>query len=293
MDRKTIKTILIVIGSGIGGILLFITVVISFAYYKFYKPLLSSDFTSLSQETVTVLPEIAEKERFLGSSAVYSGEFSDNRSKVLTEGRGKIIGQVTSNGKPVKGLRLRLALNGSVMSQWGVTNSDGEYTINVPFGKYRIDGYKFDHSSADLILAGKIGNPRNAHASEIMLVNEKKIGRGLDLDYVDPVIKSGPIGEVSLSEPIIVTWEPYPGASTYRIQLMEQKNPRDYMEQKYLFNWSKRPTVQEAFINITEQGIKLKKSHYYTVEINALDDKQRKISESASRHGRPDFLVTE
>jgi len=47
MERKTIKTIFIVIGSGIAGILLFIIAIIGFAYYKFYLPYSNPDFISI------------------------------------------------------------------------------------------------------------------------------------------------------------------------------------------------------------------------------------------------------
>lgn len=293
MDKKTLKTIFIVIGSGIGGILLFIAAVIGFAYYKFFDPETSSFIPTPSQDIVSAPPEITEKDRFHGSGGMSSGSFARNKDKVLAEGKGKIIGRITAGKEPVKGLRLRLALNGSVMSQWGVSNSDGKYTIKVPFGKYRIDGYELDYSSAYLALPGKTDNPGNAYSSGTMLVDENKIGRGLDLDFVNPVIKLEPIGEASLSEPIIITWEPYPEAKAYKIQIIEKKNPRDYMDQTRLFEWSDLPIVNEPSFNVAEHGIKLKKDYYYTVEIDALGENKRKISEASSRPGRADFLVIE
>jgi len=87
MQRKTIKTIFIVIGSGIAGILLFIVAIIGFAYYKFYLPYSGSgpDFISSSQEIVVTPPEITEKDRFLGFCRIYRGKFSYDRNKVFKE----------------------------------------------------------------------------------------------------------------------------------------------------------------------------------------------------------------
>lgn len=292
MDKKTVKTILIVIGSGIGGILLFIAVIVGFAYYQYYNSS-SQPFFSSPPDLVSTPPDLIEQKGFLGSGGIYSGDFSDSRNKVLAEGQGRMVGKITAHGEPIEGLRLRLALNGSVMSQWAVSDSAGIYTISLPYGKYRIDGYELDYSTANSALAGKTDNPQNAHSSEIMVIGEGKPGKGLNLDYVEPVIIKGPAGEVSLSNPIIISWEPYPNAGFYRVQLVEEKDPRDFREQKRLFEWSKRPKIQGTSFDISEYGIELKKGYYYTVEIDALDINQWKISESAGQHGSPNFWVVE
>lgn len=293
MEKKALKTIFIIISSGIGGILLFIAAIIGYANYKFNNPETTFYKSTTSQNTVYTPPEVTEKDHFFGTTGRSSGSFPRVRKDVLAEGNGRIVGRVTVDNEPVKGLKLRLLLNGSVMSQWGVSNSDGKYTIKVPFGKYRIDGYELDHLSASSILAGKTDNPDNPYSGDTILVDEKKNGLGLNLDYIDPLIISGPKGGASLSAPIIITWEPYPNAKSYKIQLIEQKKPRDYMNQKYLFEWSNLPIVADTSFNVAEHGIKLKKDHYYEVEISALNEYKRKISDTGINRGNTNFLVTE
>ena len=124
-------------------------------------------------------------------------------------------GSVTSGGKPRQGLRLRLALNGAVMSQWATSNSDGKYDIGVPYAKYRIDGYELDSSIANTLLAGKTDGPRDELLSmreTIVVVAQGKARRGPDLAFVDPVRKKGPFGDISLAQPVVVSWEAYPNA---------------------------------------------------------------------------------
>lgn len=248
--RSTLKTILLVIASGIGGIVIFVVAVIGFVSYKLSTPGSSIDIPSLpSEKTVSKPPPIAEVERFRGSHGVYSGDFASDRKTVLEAGPGRLAARITYAGKPVEGLRLRLAVNGKVMTQWGTSGADGKYEVAVPYAQYRIDGYELDSASANKALRGLIDNPRNAHSSEIMTVAEGRPGRGLDLDFVDPVKKQGPIGEVSLAKPVVITWEPYPRATSYRLQLTEQKDPRDYTNQKWLFEWNRRPRIAGTSID--------------------------------------------
>jgi hypothetical protein len=293
VQSSTLKTILLVIASGVGGILLFIAAAIGFLYYKFSDLGPGKTIEFPREKAVSSPPPVTEVERFWGSHGIYSGDFSSDRSSVLGPGPGKLVGRVTASGRPVSGLRLRLALNGRVLSQWATSDSDGRYEISVPYGQYRIDGYSLDSSVANVVLKGKTDNPQNSHSSEIMNVAEGRSGRALDLDFVDPVKKKGPTGEVSLAKPIVISWEPYPGAATYKLQLIEQKDPRNYMAEKRLFDWNRRPTVPGTSINLSEHGITLTKGFYYTVEVDALDDDQRKLSNSARNFSRPDFFVTD
>ena len=286
MKNQTIKTALIVIGSAIGGILLFITILVSIAYYKF------SDSLEFSPEVINSPPPITEEIGFLGSGGAYSSKFSKDESKILSEGKGKIIGKITANGKPVEGLRIQLALNNSIMSQWAVSDSNGQYTISVPFGKYKIYGYMLDYNSANKALPGVIDHPYNAHESEVMTINENRNGRGLDLEYVDPVIYTAPVGDISISQIEKISWEPYPKAKSYRIQLIEQKDPRNYREQKRIYSWEDRPTVKDNFINVNESSRPLREGFYYTVTVEALDENNRILSKTASKFSNPDFLIT-
>ena len=100
------------------------------------------NISSEPEEDVHFPPEISRSNKFLGATGFYSGDFSRGSSGVLSSGPGQIIGAAMVDGEPLEGLRLRLALNGSVMSQWATTGAAGRYEIGVPFGGYRIDGFE-------------------------------------------------------------------------------------------------------------------------------------------------------
>jgi hypothetical protein len=292
--RSTLKTILLVIASGIGGIVIFVVAVIGFISYKVSTSGSHFDIGFPSrppEKTVSKPPPVDEVERFLGSHGIYSGDFTADRRTVLDAGPGRLAARITYAGKPVAGLRLRLAVNGKVMTQWGTSGADGKYEVAVPYAQYRIDGYELDSASANTTLRGLIDNPQNSHWSEIMTVAEGRRGRALDLDFVDPVKKKGPAGEVSLAKPVVITWEPYPRATGYRVQLIEQKDPRDYINQKRLFDWNGRPTITGTSLDLSQQGIALQKGFYYSIEIDALEGEHKQISRTGSTGGRADFFV--
>jgi len=298
MERATIKTILLVIGSAIGGILVFIAAIYGYLVYRFsvHNALPEVSFSSPREPTETVTVPPAIEERFLGTQGSFSGGFSLQPEKSLATGPGTIAGSATSGGKPLEGLRLRLGLNGSVMSDWTTTDAAGKYAIGVPYGKYRVDGYKLDYSIVDRVLGGKVDAPQNynAYGSNVVIeVAQGQPGKGPDFAYVDPVRKKGPKGKVSLSTPVVLEWEAYPGAEGYQVQLLEQKDERDFANQKRLIDWSKRPTVSGTSLDLSERGIQLKKGYYYTVEIHALDARMRNISNSADFRGGADFHTTE
>lgn len=247
----------------------------------------SQKYLSGEAEKIDV-PPIQTERKFRGSSGSYSSNFSTDRTRVLATGPGKIVGRITAAQQPVKGLRIRLALNGSVMSQWSETDSDGLYSIAVPFGEYRVDGYEIDTQTANVVLANKIDNPNNPHSGGLFEAVFGKNGEGLSLDYVDPVIKRGPRGEVSLSKDIVVSWEPYPGATSYVIQVYESENIYDFLGRP-IFRWPERPRVSESRVDLTELHAQLKPGHYYTVEIIAENAAGRSISQTVRQYNEKDF----
>lgn len=289
------RTFLLMLGSAFGGVVIFVAAVYGYFYYQWSRaePGSAMRFPPRSEKTIDALPLPTEKERFYGPHGSWRGEFPQAAQKtVLATGPGKLVGNVTSAGKPLQGLRLRLALNGAAMSQWATSSADGSYEVGVPYGKYRVDGYQLDSANADLLLAGKIDGPlREPPWREAVTVAEGRPATALDFTFVDPVRKTGPSGEVSLTQPVIVTWEPYPDASAYRLQLVEQKDPRDYETHTRLFEWPKRPLVSGTSANLAEHGVALKKGYYYAVEIEALDARQRALSEAPRASARPDFRV--
>jgi hypothetical protein len=259
------KTFLLMLASAFCGALLFAVGLYVWFYWHIshLERGASVGFPPRNETTVETAPPIVEPERFYGSTGIYTGEFSPAReNKVLAGGPGKLVGKVQSSGKPLQGLRLRLALNGSVLSQWAASGADGRYEIALPYGKYRVDGYELDSLVAQQVLAGKTDGPRQGHGGvDVTVVEAGKPGQGLDLAFVDPVRKLGPVGDVSVNTPVAVTWESYPGAAAYRLQLVEQNDPRDYENERRIFDWRERPIVSGTSVNLADYKVALKKGY--------------------------------
>lgn len=274
------------------------------AYYFVLPGMLESRFNSITDEKVSSIihenntsvlksaPPIIESKRFLGSMGIYSGDFLDNKSGVLASGPGKIIGKVTANGEAVAGLKLRLALNGSVMSQWATSDENGQYFVHVPYGEYKIDGYELQHSSANNVLPGMIGYPRLGHSSQKFSVSSDSTGYGLDLQFVSPVIKTIPRNRFSASDNVVIKWQAYPGATQYRIQIHEKTDPRGYNMPEQLFEWQHRPVVSDTSLDLSDfYDTKLQSGHFYTIEIDALDDNMNILSKTARNYSGYDFEI--
>ena len=246
-----------------------------------------------SESVARTPPALKSENKFLGSYGAYSGGFSSNRSGVLAEGPGEIIGEATVNGKAATGLKLRLALNGEVMSQWGTTGSNGEYVVKVPYGEYRIDGFELDMDNVNSVLANKIDHPQNAHSSEKFIVSADTPGRALRLRFVDPVVMNMKKNKFSVSEDVIIDWLPYPDTGEYSVQIYEKTDPHGYDFSKRLFKWSERPIVSGTSINLRERSVEVKKGHFYVVEIYAQKGSSNVISRTPQRYTGFDFEVVE
>jgi hypothetical protein len=233
-------------------------------------------------------PPAISPTRFLGSTAMYSADFVGFRSgTVLATGPGRIVGRVTSNGTGVGGLKLRLALNGSAVSAWATTDAQGDYTVSVPFGRYRVDGYDLDYPSANRVLAGRIDVPRMSFASGKVEfdVAPDSPGEGPTLRYVDPVVVLGPTGTASLSQNIVVRWEPYPGAASYRVQLHRAATAYEYPSDA-VFDIRNRPEVQGTSYDLTANGVLLQSGQHYSIEIEARDGEGRPLAGNSNGPSR-------
>jgi hypothetical protein len=291
------KTFLLMLGSAFMGVVLFVAAVYGYFYWQYYnaEPGKTVRFLGRDERMVTTVPPIADEKRFYGSHASTMGNFPDAaRQSVLASGEGRIAGTALSDGKPAKGLRLRLALNGAAMSQWTTTDAEGRYEVAVPFGKYRVDGYELDSDTANEVLSGMTDGPRQPpfHRNIVMVAAEKP-GYGLDLKFVVPVKKLGPFGEVKADEPIVASWEPYPGAVAYRLQITEWKERGDYSSQRHLFEWQNRPTVQGTEAELVNLKADFRKGHYYRVDIEALGEGDASLSNSADTFYISDFRIVD
>ena len=293
---STLKTILLMIGSAIAGIVIFIAGVAAFFTYMSSSDRENTFSFGGRPTVVTQPPALAHSQRFLGTMGSFGSEFKHaGRGNELSAGPGEIIGSITVDGKGRAGLRIRLALNASVMSQWGTSQDDGKYAIPVPYGEYRVDGYEVDHEQVQAALSGKTDNPQNRsyHHGDTFTVAEGKPGRGIELDYIDPVVVIAPKGDVSVSGPIVVSWKPYPNAALYRIQVEEFKRSGDYRSERRLFEWEDQPVVSETSFDLTAKGVKLQPGFYYLVSVDALDGRKGMISTTGNRFASVDFHVTQ
>lgn len=90
-----------------------------------------------------------------------------------------------------------------------------------------------------------------------------------------------------------MTWESYPGAAAYRLQLVEQNDPRDYENERRIFDWRERPIVSGTSVNLADYKVALKKGYYYKIDIEALDEARHVLSQSARRFDKADFRIVD
>ncbi|MCV6627345.1 MAG: hypothetical protein OIF38_14695 [Cellvibrionaceae bacterium] len=267
-------------------------IVILLIYFKFFFKSTIISTIEKNEAAISDVPDVPTlSSKFLGSTAIYTGGFLDNKIGVLSAGPGEIKGLAKSNGKPVKGLRLRLALNGKVMSQWATTNGYGEYTISVPHGQYVIDGYELDRQSANEVLSGLIYSPMHPYSSGPFIVDATRQGAGINFSFVDPIIKTTSQTSYTLNDPIIISWEPYAGAVAYIFQVYEKSGPHQSLGNTTIFAWSDRPQINDTTIDLKNYTQKLKPGHYYSYEIIAMGEDGRPISESVRAHRAYDFKI--
>ncbi len=282
---------------GAGFSLAFVAIIAAVFWYTANRQFSFSTGTSAypihSPEITTLdsLPPLQETRGFLGSTGIYSGNFS-GRNQLLAAGPGEIVGQAHANGEPVAGLRLRLALNNSAMSQWAVTDQQGFYRISVPYGSYSLTGFELDGQSANQVLPNKIHRPQNYpyFSDETIEVSSDNTGTGIAFHFVDPVIKKPGKKHYAPDEAITLMWQAYPGAAEYELRLY-QKEDRDSWQRSLVLEWHDRITVFEPQINLAESGITLEPGKYYSYEIYARDQEHRLITATEEKHRGYDFAI--
>ncbi len=279
----------LIFGAGFG--IAFVAILLASIYFMLPTVAKKSfnSLTTTSQNPIATVPAIeAPKKRYLDSTNTTSSGFI--QKGILAIGDGKIIGSATTNGKPLNGLKLRLALNGSVYSSWATTDLAGEYTVKVPYGEYIIDGFEFDKTTADEVLPNMILHPQNPHSSNKFQVNSSSEGRGLTFKFVTPILKKIKKNKFSSNEDVILDWEDYPNAASYTVQINEKSDPYSWSND-HLFEWSDRPEVSKPHINLNKYKIKLKPGNFYTINISAKDKNGNWISESARNYSGYDFEI--
>jgi hypothetical protein len=293
MDISKTKLTLIVAGSVLVGMAIVIVGAATWLFVKLQSdtPASFSFGESHKEKTVASAPALDENPEYLGSQAMYSGESSNYRDQVLAAGDARITGKALFQDAPVSGLKLRLGLNGKVMSQWGTTNAAGNYTITVPPGRYQVTGFELDRESANRVLAGKILHPQCNMLDQIQVdAASGKSASGPDFSFTNPVVVSGPVGDLPVGSKVIIAWHAYPGAASYRVQLEEHKSQSRFSgKTEFVYPWQSRPVVTTNSLDISTTEGKLKPGFYYRTSVEALDATGTVISESAPSYRSSPF----
>jgi hypothetical protein len=277
---------------GAGFALSFIVILIVYFQFFFIDTINSRTPYKENEELTTEVSSVSQPRLgFLGSSAVFSGNFPSDKNKVLSTGVGRIMGTIYAEGKPVKGIKLRLGLNGEAMSQWAITDNTGKYEVSVPAGEYQINGYEIDFQTANKYLSGLIDEPRNNYSSDIFKVSDGKDGAGLSLSFVKPVIKLNPKSELTIDQEVIIGWEAYPGAAHYLIQIYRKEGPTEYTTNDTVFEWSNRAKTISTSLKLNGLSEKLASGFYYTFEVHAIDENGKHISSSHKQYRSFDFYI--
>lgn len=251
-----------------------------------------TEFGSMAETpTISSVPTI--KDGFLGTIGCSSGAFGGDSEGQLAEGAGEIIGKVKVDGIGVPGLRVKLYLNGSVYSAWGESDSEGMYSISVPYGEYRVDGYSLDPSTAHNVLAGKIESPGHNCSGGRTLVAEGQAGRGLNFIFVEPIALIEPQGRKSVSQPIVARWDAYPGAHSYKLQVHKSAESDGWRGNDRVFDWRERPTVSSEEFDLADIPGGVEAGYWYTISIEALDEEGVPFASTADQHNHRDFEAIE
>lgn len=155
-----------------------------------------------------------------------------------------------------------------------------------------INGYELDQSTADKYLTNKIDHPQSPHSSNRFTVSESSTGRGLTFRFVNPIVKNFNGDKFKLNEEIILSWQVYPAAATYSVQINEKSDPYGWSNTN-LFEWSDKPELLDAHININDYDVALKPGKFYKVDISARDKNNNRISESPRNLMGYDFEIIE
>ena len=267
-------------------------VLLGTVWVKWIMPTIFSSRTATMESAkgiTTEAPEIVERKKFLGSTGSYSGDFRIHELSVLAPGEAAIQGTAFAEGKPATGLRVRLMLNGSVASQWGEVDESGTYRIPVPSGRYRIDGHEIDKSTADLVLPELIGAPSSHLRQQEFSLASGESGQVSALHYIRPVVIVAPTGETHITPETVIRWQPYLGASKYRVQIEEARTFSNIGKVNYLFSWESRPVTSSPEFKLGEHVARIHPGKLYNVHIQAIADDGRVISESAVEFGKHHF----
>jgi len=233
-----------------------------------------------SRESHVIGPEHGEKERaqvldkapmrggrFLGSTATSRVGFDRLSQGVLAEGDATVTGRVLVGGEPRAGLKLRLQLS-ATLTTLGESDTSGTYRIRVPPGRYTYDGYELDSASAHRVLAGTI--LEEEMEPTFVIASAGTESPGPNFRFVDPVVALRPMGTVG-AENVVFEWEPYPGASRYKVSVSEVTPTPRGQHYDRLTDRDSPPCIEGTSATPHDLGIALVPGRTYHWKVDAYD----------------------
>jgi len=224
-------------------------------------------------------------------SGSHEARFDAAVAEELEEGPGRLAGRVLARGEPVEGLRLRLALNGDQWSPWARTDRDGVYRIGLPPGDYRVDGYRLDDRQFKDELIGTIRSPAMAFSDEFVSVGVDAPGGGPELVFVEPVSKLPVPDVLSADEPMVLAWEVYAGADSYRLVFFESASDDPGSLMMGMQECGEGVRVDQPFVDLREVDLPFRSDRHYAYTVYAHDAGDSPISRSETEYPRDTFRV--
>ena len=261
---------------------------------SFFTSLYNID-SSITQHTKQAPDKVIEptspkpiKEPYYGPEAIYRDRFDLNNAKQLSEGTAKYTGTVTTHDQPIVGLRLRLALNGYLKSQWAITDEKGHYHISIPAGEYYVNGHELDTEVANDLLSGFIALSKKQWFGSLFTVEKNKTFTGPTLYFAKPIVKQTGNKAFKLTDDITVSWHKYPNATNYNVQLFEVAANDKYT---IIPLFKTNIETNETSLDIKKHTDKLKEGFNYHFQINAFNQNAEQISKTHLDHHKFDFTI--
>ena len=100
-----------------------------------------------------------------------------------------------------------------------------------------------------------------------------------------------PLGIIPYSENVEIEWSKVNDTKLYRIQIIDRgENIRGTNYRPLFQTYDDRPTTENTAISTKDMGVNLEPGHFYTLEVEALNNSNHPISESPNRHKDGFFL---
>jgi hypothetical protein len=219
-----------------------------------------------------------------------NGCFPDFHRNHLASGTGRIEGLVRINGKGAAGVKVHLFLTDNALSEWGISDAAGKYTISIPPRAYGFEGWGIDAVSLKAALPGKIlaRTDQDHRYNPVLVVKTDASTTGPIFDFADPIVRMRPIGGGEVTRNDTLEWRLYPGASRYAIYLRsygtEPSSAKRVLGQRWFHE------VETSATTLSLGQFRLQSKCYYSWSLAAYDSSGDRVSRSLDT-GKADFRV--